>query len=364
MEETKIIIPCHWNKKLLSKIVANNLQFADIKVKEIYGSLAKGIIRHGRDPNSVVSITKKDAINFKKYANSLGINFIYLLNAPFNFNKYKEKDKIQNYLDWIVNKFKADALMVASYDLMKFIRIIYPDIPIYISTVAGIKNFEELKKYLDINPTRVVPHHDVNRNLKDLENLVLKTKKLNIEIELMVTESCLRRCPHRVAHYKYLGEGNTDKSFHTVCNLKRLKYPREILKSNFIRPEDLIIYEKMGIKSFKITGRSKPATWLLEVVNAYFKKEYKGNLLRLLGTDPSLELEKWVYVDNKSLDNFLSGFLKNKKEEDENLYCDRFISKLYIERKFKINDGSKYELNSNKSLVCCIPGKKISSIIS
>ena len=363
MDKVKIIIPCHWNKEVLNKIAKKNSRSANIKVKEIYGSLSKGIIGHGRSPNSVVNITKEDAINFKKYANSLGLNFIYLLNVPFSFKECIKKQEIRDYLDWIINEFKADALMIASYELMKFIRSTYPsNIPIYISTVAGIKNSNQLKKYLDIKPSRVVPHHDVNRNFKDLEDLIQKTRKWGIEIELMVTESCLRRCPNRVAHYKHLGGGNADQPFHTICNSKRLTYPGEILKSNFIRPEDLTVYEKMGIKSFKITGRSKPATWLLEVVEAYLKKEYSGNLLRLLGTDPSLELEKWAYLDNKSLDCFLRDFPKNKKEED--VYCNKWISKLYIEKKFKINDGSKYKLDSEKNLVCYTMGKKVSSVFS
>lgn len=365
MKKSKIIIPCYWNKEILKKIVQINKQSDSIKIKEIYGSLAKSPIGHGRSPSSVVNVGKDNALDFRNYTRTLGLDFIYLLNAPFSFKNCHEKDAAKNYLDWVINEFNPDALMIASYELMKFIRLNYSsNIRIYISTVAGVKNARQLEKYLDIKPTRVVPHHDVNRNYSDLEYLIQKAREWEIEIELMVTESCLRRCSSREAHYSHLGAGNSDEPFHTICNTKRIIHPSEILNSNFIRPEDLVFYEKMGINSFKITGRSKPAIWIYEVAEAYMKRSYSGNLLRLLGTDPSLELEKWIYLDNKALEKFLENFPKNGREKDENIYCEEIISRLYIEKKFRVEDGTKYSINSRSFLVCDVYGKNVLSLLS
>ena len=120
----------------------------------------------------------------------------------------------------------------------------------------------------------------------------------------------------------------------------------------------------MGVRFFKITGRSKPATWLPEVTDAYLKRQYNGNLIRLTGIDPSLRAEDWIYISNKSLKGFLEKFPKNGKEEDENAYCDKWISKLYKSGDFKVRDGSIYRLNSNGSLYCHLPGKRVLSVIS
>lgn len=364
MKKSSLIIPCHWNKELLKQIDCINAQSNGIKVGEIYGCLAQGPIGHGRSRKSVVDITAEDALDFRNYVKTLGIGFIYLLNAPFSFGGHKGKDDVKAYLDWIICRFKPNALMVASYELMEFIREHYPsDVRIYISTVAGIKNADQLEKYLDIKPSRLVPHHDVNRNFKDLEYLVKKTKKWNIEIELMLTESCLRGCPNRKNHYDQLGGGNTDKSFHTVCNTQRIMHPYEILNSNFIRPEDLAVYEEMGINSFKITGRSKPVDWLQEVVYAYVYRSYNGNLMRLLGTDPLLKIEEWVYVCNKSLGDFLKNFPKDQGEEVEKAYCKKTIAKLYNDGKFRISDGTRYATDSGGLLVCDTIGQRLKSIL-
>jgi len=361
---TKITIPCHWHKKTLEKILIQNSQSKDIKIEEIYGCLARGPVAHGRAPKAVLDIGRKKAIEFRKYVKSMNLHFTYLINAPFNFNSGKKKKEVKRYIDWIINDFKADSLMLTSYELMKFIRESYLDVPIHISTIAGIKNAKQLEKFLDINPSRVVPHHDVNRNFKDLKNLIKKASDWKIEIELMATESCLRGCPNREAHYQHLSGGKADEPFHTVCNTDKLMFPRELLKANFIRPEDLNIYERLGVSFFKITGRSKPSVWLPEVAEAYLKRKYSGNLIRLLGIDPSLRAENWVFLNNKALDGFLSKFPKSGDRSKENLYCDRWIYKLYQKGQFKLKNGSKYKLNDSGSLYCYELGINLISVIN
>lgn len=357
---TFLTIPCHWNKQTLNKINKMNIASSDIRVAEIYGTLAKSPIGHGRSPKSVPNVKKEHAINFKKYINHIGLKFSYLTNAPFSFKGKPEKN-VTNYLSWIIKKLEPEAMTIASHDLIKYIRNNYPLVKINVSTIAGIKNVKQLKTFEDIKPKRIIPHHDVNRNFKDLREIIKETTKRGIELELMATESCLRNCPNRIAHYKHLGGSNADKPFHTSCNLQKLIYPREILKSNFIRPEDLSFYEKMGVKIFKITGRSKRAQWLPEVVEAYLKRSYKGNLIRLLGIDPSLNAEDWIYINNIALNGFLKGFPKSGKKSDENYYCDKWICKLYKNGDFYVKDGSKYEIK-NETLYCYKQGKMISSL--
>ncbi|MBU4348085.1 U32 family peptidase [Patescibacteria group bacterium] len=363
MIKTQISIPCHWDKKIIEEIVKQNLLAKDIQVTEVYGTLARGPVGHGRSPSSVPDISKKEAVNFRKFIGALGMKFIYLLNAPFEFKSALEKKEVEIYLDWIINDFKADALMITSHELMRFVKKNYPKTKIYISTVAGVLSWKHLEKFLDIAPERIVPHHDVNRNFKDLKELVDKTGKLKIELELMVTESCLRGCPYREAHYKHLGGGNADAPFHTVCNTKKMNYPLEFLKSNFIRPEDLNIYEVAGVNIFKITGRSKPANWLPEVTKAYLERSYKGNLVRLFGIDPSLKAEEWIYINNKALQGFLEKFPRTGIKKDENAYCDKWIYKLHKENDFKIDDGSKYDFDKEGNFCCYCYGNKVASII-
>lgn len=342
---TKIIIPCHWDREVIKSIKKQTEDKKDIIINEVYGSMANGIIPHGRSSKSVPKVTKKYIEDFILFLRKNDFSFVYLLNSPFHFESNSQKNKVIKYLDWIVYTLKVNTVTISSYELMKFVRNRYPNLNIYISTIAGVSKADQLDKYINIRPSRVILHHDANRNFSDLKKIIEKTKNLNIETELMLTESCLRRCPNRKAHYEYFKKINNkkDTGFHTSCNTLKFTYPRELLKANFIRPEDIKYYEDLGIHNFKITGRSKPAEWLPKVTNAYLNRIYNGNLIRLLGIDPSIKAEDFIEIKNKSLYGFLEKFPKNNNLNEENLYCDKWIIELFKNKNFKIKDGTIYE---------------------
>lgn len=70
-------------------IVDQNLSTLNgIKVKEVYGAFTEGgVVGHGRNPKSVVSITQEEALTFRHFLKNNDLNFTYLLNAPFEFDQ-------------------------------------------------------------------------------------------------------------------------------------------------------------------------------------------------------------------------------------------------------------------------------------
>lgn len=360
-----LTIPCHWDIPIIDSIISAGKCTDTIIVREVYGVLAEGgPIGHGRSSNAVVSVDKNYAVQFRQYLREKGIRFIYLLNAPFRINAdIQQRIALEKYISWVLQDIGPDALMISSYELMKYVRSFSKEIPIYISTIAGVKKPDDVKKIIDISPTRVVPHHDLGKDWKALVTLAAFCNKEGIEIEIMATESCLLGCPKRQEHYTYLAGKTKDAPFHTKCNSRKLTHPREFLLSGgVIRPEDLHIYEDIGIKYFKITGRSKPAEWLPEVVTAYQSRMYHGNLIRLLGIDPSLRAEEWIYISNEALSGFLEEMLEKEGAEKREEYADGLITRLYKEGKFKLLDGSSYKIKGN-SIVLVDIGEKAKSVI-
>src|SRR3972149_6557479 len=343
-----LTLPCHWSKEVIENILTNS-DNRDMDIVEIYGALAGDIpIGHGRSSKSVTPISKEESIEFRKFIRSKGINFTYLINAPFSFHNESQKILVREYLEWILGEFKPDALTISSRELMQFVREMDRRIPIHISTIAGIKTAAELESYLDIRPSRIVPHHDCGKRFGDLAKLVEVGNDHGVDIELLSTESCLFECPHRDAHYECLSKKDKDAGFHTSCNTAKLNSPREFLRAGgVIRPEDTAFYEQLGIKYFKISGRSKSEAWLPEVVKAYLNRSYDGNLMRLLGIDPSLKAENWIYINNKSLDGFIENYPRNRNGSDEIAYCDRWTSKLYKEGEFRLLDGTNFTINGD-----------------
>lgn len=355
-----ITIPCHWNKETIDEIVKQNKEINGFQVVEVYGVLSDGgLIGHGRSRESVPQISRKEACDFRFYLQKQGLDFTYLLNAPFQSRDDKQRTELDEYLKWIINDLRPDAITISSLELMKLVREINSEIPIHISTIAGVKNAIDLEKYLSFKPDRLVPHHDCGKDFIALKELIKMTNKHNIDMELLSTESCLRKCPNREKHYKYLAQKTEDGSFHTTCNIQKIENPTEFLLSGgVIRPEDVNFYEKLGVRYFKISGRSKPANWLPEVVKAYQSRNYDGNLIRLLGIDPKLEAENWIYIDNKALDGFIESYPINNNYQDELNYCDKWMIKLFRDGKFHLNDGSEYVVE-NEHLVLKKFGKNI-----
>lgn len=365
-KQSHLIIPCHWNAGVLDAVLLNNNQANIVPVGEVYGVLADGgPVGHGRSRSSVVELMRDDAISFRKNLRERGLNFTYLLNAPFRLgNDSSRQQALDGYLDWILSDLSPDALMISSHELMRYVRDRGSNTPIHISTIAGVKTVEDLERFIDIEPSVVVPHHDAGRRWSDLGQIVDFGRNHGIDCELMVTESCVFGCSMRHAHYEYLAGRDNDKPFHLTCNADKLINPREfLLAGGTVRPEDLAVYEDMGINRFKITGRSKPADWLPEVVRAYGQRAYEGNFIRLLGIDPSMSAEDWIYLNNKALNGFLSGFPRTAIYTDEVGYCEEWITKLYRNGDFALLDGSSYSPRNNSLTIDDLGGSRAASII-
>jgi len=60
------------------------------------------------------------------------------------------------------------------------------------------------------------------------------------------------------------------------CSRVRLTDPSQFIKSAWIRPEDLAVYEAMGYTSFKLLERGIPSAELLRRVKAYSERRFDG----------------------------------------------------------------------------------------
>jgi collagenase-like PrtC family protease len=263
---SELIIPCHWDWKIMQKILDKPFDDNDMPVTEVYGVLGHGgPVGHGRATSTVPDVKKENATYFRRQLAKKNISFTYLLNAPCTIEKNTAaKKRLDDYLNWIFDAMKPDALMISSPDLMSYVRNISQKIPIHISTIAGVKTTKDLQKYLPVNPTRVVVHHDLGKDWNNLQDIITFGNGHGMDIELLVNESCLLHCENRHIHYGHLAKrpkNIADIPFMATCNYQKLLHPREFLLSGgAIRPEDLGFYESLGVRHFKISGRDKPSS--------------------------------------------------------------------------------------------------------
>jgi len=110
------------------------------------------------------------------------------------------------------------------------------------------------------------------------------------------------------------------------CISIRVRDPAQIIRSPWIRPEDMKEYEAIGIEDFKISGRANAVNWIINCMDAYSQGTFKGNLLEVL--DCPSELRYTFYLDNGLLDGCIDQWKNCKKICDDCRYCDELTSKV------------------------------------
>jgi len=120
------------------------------------------------------------------------------------------------------------------------------------------------------------------------------------------------------------------KDFFEHCLAVTLKDHSQILKSGWIRPEDLESYKDITT-SFKMVGRARSSSLVLRAARAYMNQRYDGNLIDIVCSSlHAFGLVYGAYLDNAALGE--SGFFKqitscDRKCNDCN-YCERLAEKL------------------------------------
>ena len=117
----------------------------------------------------------------------------------------------------------------------------------------------------------------------------------------------------------------------------RIQDPSLLLKSPFIRPEDLKEYAHIT-NVFKIGGRSHFINWILNCVNAYANESYDGNLMDLM--DCPKDLIDLYNIPNKALNGSIQQWKKHSTVCHKCGYCQRLVDEIAL---IYSNKGTKDE---------------------
>ncbi len=261
-----------------------------------------------------------------EYAHQHGIKMNVVMNSPctgghhLTFEGYK-------MFEWYfseLNKVGVDAVTVAEPYLAELLR----EFPMQtvVSCLSYVDAPQRAKFFEDLGADVITVDTNINRHFSLLEGMV---KAVKCEIRLIVNEGCLYRCPFRYSHYNlasHLSSLNQPRAplfapdfYFDKCINIRLRDPTQIIKSAWIRPEDLKEYEAIGIKNFKLSGRTKTVNWIIDCMRIYSKRSFEGNLLELL--DCPQMLRYMFYIENEKLAGSIEKWKSCKKICNECGYC-------------------------------------------
>lgn len=364
-------------------------------VVELFGKLREDAVGGGRALYQLAPVSRKRLAAHVRDAKSAGIGFNYLLNAACLGNREitrRGQAEIEELCGWLVT-IGVSSVTVSSPYLLRLVKSRFPSLSVRISVFGGVDRVRKAQMWEEMGADGIVLDSLlVNREFATLARI---RKAVRCELTLLVNNSCLTSCALSPSHMSALAHAG--QSWHENggffidwcflrCTERKLRDPVNYIRSEWIRPEDLSVYEEMGYDRFKVAERDLPTPVMVNRVRAYASRRYDGNLLDLVqpyalqgvsGDDPyyrkgpgwvrryllrpllvnparMLRLKRLaelrhmtrpvegpppVYVDNRSLDGFLQRFLEaGCRDVDcaECRWCHQFA-----ERAVRLDEGQR-----------------------
>ncbi|KGK98266.1 protease [Methanococcoides methylutens] len=266
-----------------------------------------------------------------EYAHSKGVKMEIVLNSSCMGGQHLTPEGYRA-IDWYFDKLNSigiDSITVADPYLVEMLAKDY-DMDVVVSVLSFVDTPQKAEFYEQLGATTIVVDPAVNRHFDKLEAI---KDTVSCKLKLLVNEACLYQCPFRYAHFNFFSHANgpgpkpnvLDDYYYYKCLSLRIKDPQQIIKSPWIRPEDLKEYKHIT-DTFKIGGRTHFVNWILNNVEAYANERYDGNLMDLL--DSIKDLKDTFYIPNRELDGAIEQWKKCDKVCHKCGYCKRLAEKV------------------------------------
>ena len=279
----KLSVACNFDDALLEGL-------RPYPVYEIYGKLTSDYFGGGR-PSFYLPEVDRDALaRYVRKAHAQRIGFNYLLNASAMGNTEFTREgqrQMEEMLDWL-DEVGVDSVTVANVFFLRLVKKRHPRLKVRVSSHRYTDNARKVRFWVDNGADYIVVSEvNIHRELDVLRSMQQAAQ--GVELQLIVNNWCRQDCAIAGNHAVNLSNASQSRSrgfpldyCSLVCNELRLKEPVNYLRANWIRPEDLSIYEEMGFHNFKIVERNTPTAILVERARAYAERRYDGNLLDLV----------------------------------------------------------------------------------
>lgn len=209
-----------------------------------------------------------------RYCHLFGVKVYMTLNTLM---KDSELEGLESYLKPYVDS-RVDAFIVQDIGLIRWLKAVFPRIPIHISTQAAVTGPRYAKKLLEYGAARVVPARELS--LEELREIA----DTGIEVEAFVHGALCYAYSGQCLMSSFIGcrSGNRGRCAGT-CRLpveiydSRMRRVGEENENYLLSMRDLCTLgrldemEKAGVCSLKIEGRMKSPVYVAGVTSVYRK---------------------------------------------------------------------------------------------
>ena len=297
----KFSVACNFDDQLLEGL-------RPYPVYEIYGKLTSDYFGGGRPSFYLPEVNREQLARYVRKTHVNGISFNYLLNASAMGNLEYSREgqrEIDEMLGWLED-IGVDSVTVANVFFLRLIKRRHPRLRVRISSHRFSDNARKVRFWVENGADYIVVSEvNIHREFEALK--AMQRAAGGVELQLIVNNWCRQDCAIAGNHAVSLSAASQSGSrgfpldyCSIVCNNIRLREPVNYLRANWIRPEDLHLYEELGYHNFKIVERNTPTQILIERVKSYAAGRHEGNLLDLV--------QNYAYPEEKIGDKAKDAF--------------------------------------------------------
>ncbi len=338
----EIVLASNFDDRLIEKT-------ADLPVSTFFGGFPVQLTGGGRPPQILPAVDRDRFRAHLEVVHRHARQFFATLNSNDLGLKEYGPGYVQRFLREVGDLIDlgVDGFVVALPALIEAIRTEWPNVPVSVSTFARIRTVTQAEYFLKLG-ARTIILEEANRDFRLIRGLV----RLGAEVEILVNQSCLPSCPYRGHHLNTSSLASQPEAPCPAfeypileCGLEYVRDPSKLISGIFVRPEDLAVFEEVGVTRFKVSGRNRSTDWLVRSARAYAHRSYPGNLadilslvqvkgpsaaLRLIGERPDGEdarelARAFAPLSDLTIDNraFPSDFLRHIAAVDcEHTTCE------------------------------------------
>lgn len=311
----------------LKKLNSNN-------IKEIYLSGPQEYSGSGR---TMGKLELEEFLNIINSIHNEGIRVNLVMNVTCEGGDWylpKVIAQKMEYLRLVHEEYGVESVTMVNPIYIKETRKRFPDIEICASVLGDIDCVQRAILFKQAGANIITPDININRNLRLLSDLKEAT---GTKLKLMVNEGCLYKCPYRKFHFNYTSHKSKEVGdelgifFETCCIPTTSRDPSQILKSCWIRPEDVNKYHEIT-DFFKIVGRSNNHNKVIRCTKAYMQESWDGGLLDILcDSFHCFNMLYGLYIDNNAFDQykFFETVTSCNKDCYRCDYCKKLSQKIF-----------------------------------
>jgi hypothetical protein len=265
------------------------------------------------------------------------------LNLLLNGNCYGSQSlsrsffkKIGNVIEDFSKRINLRSVTTTSPVIAKFVKNNFPVLKVRASVnmeIGSTQGMDYVSEYFD----GYYMQRELNRNLKAIKHLKKWCDGNGKELYMLANSGCLSHCSvhnfhdNLVAHENEIMGMDNAFDFRGVCHdylAKEEKQVSIIRDTNFVRPEDLYLYEPyFSVAKLATRSNLNPVA----VIEAYVGRKYVGNITELLEPNHAESFYPCILENSKFPSEFGQKVMTCTKECAQCGFCQNVFNKAKID---------------------------------